>query len=110
MPTYIVETFLPTGAAAGRLVQERMARSAADALTRAGTRVTFEGSIHVPDDEICLFRFEAPSRADAAHAAQQAGLEPLRVVEAVLSPEAVPNPVAEFVSDASGTKWSKEDR
>lgn len=85
MPTFIVETFLPRGAAAERLAQERRARSVAEELTRAGTRVHFGGSIHVPDDEICFFRFEAATGRDATQAAQQAGLEPLRVVEAVSS-------------------------
>ena len=47
--------------------------------------VRFEGSIHVPEDEICFFAFEAPSGGDAAVAAHRAGLEPLRVVEAVSS-------------------------
>ena len=85
MPTFIVETFLSRGAAAERLAQERRAKSAAARLTRAGTRVSFSGSIHVPDDEICFFRFEAASGRDAAQAAQEAGLEPIRVVEAVSS-------------------------
>ncbi len=47
---------------AGRqMALERRARSAAEELTRAGTRVSFEGSIHVPEDEICFFTFEASS-------------------------------------------------
>jgi hypothetical protein len=45
--------------------------------------VGFEGSIHVPEDEICFFTFAAPSGREAALAAQRAGLEPLRVVEAI---------------------------
>ena len=54
---------------------------------RNGTRVRFEGSTHVPEDELCFFTFEAPSGSVAALAAQRAGLEPLRVVEAVSSRE-----------------------
>jgi hypothetical protein len=54
-------------------------------MTREGTRVGFEGSIHVPEDEICFFSFVAPSGADAALVAQRAGLQALRVVEAVPS-------------------------
>jgi hypothetical protein len=54
-------------------------------MTREGTRVGFEGSIHVPEDEICFFTFAAPSGRDAALAAQRAGLEALRVVEAIPS-------------------------
>ena len=85
MPSYLVETFLPRGAAGEREARERRARSAAEAMTQTGARVRFEGSIHVPEDEICFFTFAAPSGSEAALAAQQAGLEPLRVVEAIPS-------------------------
>ena len=44
-------------------------------------------SIHVPEDEICFFVFEAPSGRDAALAAERAGLDAFRVVEAVSSRE-----------------------
>jgi hypothetical protein len=54
-------------------------------MTREGTRVRFEGSIHVPEDEICFFTFATASGRAAALVAQRAGLEPLRVVEAVPS-------------------------
>lgn len=85
MPTYLVETFLPRGAAGERPLRDREARAAADAMARAGTRVRFVGSIHVPEDEICFFTFEALSRAEATLAAERAALGPLRVVEAVTS-------------------------
>jgi hypothetical protein len=87
MPSYLVETFLARGAAGERQARERRASSAAEELTREGTRVRFGGSIHVPDDEICFFTFEAPSGREAELVAQRAGLEPLRVVEAVSSIE-----------------------
>lgn len=83
MPSFLVETFLARGAAGERLAREDRASSAAAALTREGTSVSFEGSIHVPEDEICFFTFTAPSGREAARVAQRAGLEPLRVVEAV---------------------------
>ena len=54
-------------------------------MTRTGTRVVFEGSIHVPEDEICFFTFAARSGREAALVAQRAGLEPLRVVQAIPS-------------------------
>ena len=56
-------------------------------MTREGTRVRFEGSIHLPEDEICFFTFASPSGREAALVAQRAGLEPIRVVEAVPSGE-----------------------
>jgi hypothetical protein len=80
MPSFLVETFLPRGAAGERLRRERRAGQAAEALTRAGTRVRFGGSIHVPDEEICFFSFEAPSGRAVTLVAERAGLKPFRVV------------------------------
>jgi hypothetical protein len=85
VPSYLVETFLPRGSAGERTARERRARSAAEELTRQGARVRFDQTIHVPEDEICFFVFDAPSGREAALAAQLAGLEPFRVVEAVSS-------------------------
>ena len=85
MPSYLVETFLARGAAGERQTRERRARSAAEDMTREGTRVSFEGSTHVPEDEICFFTFAAPSGREAVLVAQRAELEPLRVVEAIPS-------------------------
>ncbi len=87
MPCYLVETYLARGNAGGRSAGERRARAVAEALTREGTRVRFDRSIHVPEDEICFFVFEAPSSREAALAAERATLEPVRVVEAALSGE-----------------------
>ena len=85
MPSYLVETFLARGAAGERLAREVRARSAAEALTREGTRVRFSRSIHVPEDEICFFTFDAPSSRIAALVAERADLRPLRIVEALSS-------------------------
>jgi hypothetical protein len=85
VPSYLVETFLARGAAGEREAREQRARSAAAEMTREGTRVDFEGSVHVPEDEICFFTFAAPSGRAAALAAQRAGLQALRVVEAIPS-------------------------
>ena len=85
MPSYLVETYLARGKAGDRVARERRARSVADELTRERTCVRFECSIHVPEDEICFFVFDAPSSRDAALAAQRAELDPIRVVEAVPS-------------------------
>jgi hypothetical protein len=85
VPNYLVETFLARGDAGERTARERRARSAAEELTRQGTPVFFEGAIHIPEDEICLFVFDAPSGRRAALAAERAELDPFRVVEAVSS-------------------------
>jgi len=85
VPSYLVETFLARGAAGERYAREQRARSAAEQMTRDGTRVCFERSIHVPEDEICFFAFAAASSREAVAVAERAGLEPLRVVEAISS-------------------------
>jgi hypothetical protein len=87
VPSFLVETYLARGSAGERAARERRARSSAEELTRDGMRVRFEGSTHIPEDELCFFTFEAPSSRAAALVAQRAGLEPLRVVEAVSSRE-----------------------
>jgi hypothetical protein len=85
VPSYLVETFLSREAAGERAARERRARSVAEELTREGTSVRFDRTIHVPEDEICFFFFDAPSSQDAVLAAQLADLGLLRVVEAVSS-------------------------
>jgi hypothetical protein len=85
VPSYLVETLLARGAAGERQARDRRARSAAEEMAREGTRVVFEGSIHVPEDEICFFTFEASSGREAALVAQRARLEPLRVIESIPS-------------------------
>jgi hypothetical protein len=85
VPSYLVETYLPRGRHGERAAREVRARSAAKELTRGATRVRFDRSIHVPEDELCFFVFDAPSRRDAALVAKRARLDPIRVVEAVLS-------------------------
>ncbi|MGZ4152702.1 MAG: hypothetical protein ACXVP3_09665, partial [Actinomycetota bacterium] len=62
--------------------RERRAGSAAEELTKGTSRVRFERSIYVPEDEICFFVFDAPSDRAAALVAQRAGLQPIRVVRA----------------------------
>jgi len=82
MPSYLVETYLTRGLIGEREARERRARSVADELTH----VTFDRSIHVPEDETCFFVFDAPSSEEALLAAERAALGPIRVVEAVSSP------------------------
>jgi hypothetical protein len=87
VPSYLVETFLARGAAGERTARERRAHSAAEELTREGTSVRFDHTIHVPEDEICFFVFDARSGREAALVAQRANLDPLRIVEAISSGE-----------------------
>jgi hypothetical protein len=83
VPSYLVETYLARGNARELMSREARARSAAEELTGAGTRVRFERAFHLPEDELCFFVFAAPSRRDAALAAERAELAPIRVVEAI---------------------------
>lgn len=85
MPSYLVETYLPRGGLGTRATHERSARAAADELAAGGAEVRFDRSIHVPEDEICFFIFDAPSSRLAALAAERAGLSPTRVVAAITS-------------------------
>ena len=81
MPSYLVETYLARGRAGERAAREQRARSAAEELTC----VSFDRSIHVPEDEVCFYVFDAPSSRDALLAAEHAELDPIRVVEAISS-------------------------
>ncbi len=87
MPSYLVETYLARGQVRERAARERRARSAAEELAKGRTRVRFDRSIYIPEDELCLFFFDAPSGRDAALVAQRAELDPIRVVEAKSSGE-----------------------
>lgn len=87
MPSYLVETYLACSDAKKRRACERRARRAAEKLTREGTSVRFQRVIHVPEDELCFFVFDAPCAPDAERAAERAGLGTLRVVEAISSGE-----------------------
>jgi len=83
MPSYIVETYLTHRLAPERLAREEWGRAAAAELSQGGKTSRFEFAIHVPEDEICFFVFDAESADQAALTAQRAGLDPIRVVEAV---------------------------
>ena len=87
MPSYLVETYLGRGHAEERAAFERRARSAAERMTSELRVVRFDHSLHLPDDEICFYVFEASSADDVAQAARRAGLDALRVVEAISSRE-----------------------
>jgi hypothetical protein len=85
VPSYLVETYLARGRTGERAARDRRARSAAEELTKGTSRVRFERSIYVPEDEICFFLFDAPSGRDAVLAAARAELDSIRVVEVVPS-------------------------
>jgi hypothetical protein len=79
---YLVESYL---AADGVGIEEidLRARLAAQQLTAEGVVVRHLRSILVPEDEMCVLHYDAPSRAFAIEAAQRAGVISDRVVEMV---------------------------
>ena len=85
MPSYLVETYLGRGNAEHVAACEHRARCAADELAREGLAISFGGSIHVPEDELCFFVFSAPTGHDAERVAHRADLQPVRVVQMVSS-------------------------
>lgn len=83
MPSFFVESYL------GRLARGDLpglaarARRAAETLAREGKDVKYLRSSFVPEDEVCLHWFEAPSRADVHEATERAQLPVDRIVEAI---------------------------
>jgi hypothetical protein len=82
---FLVEVFTPRARAATIAAAERSAISAARSLSNTEGAVRYVRATYIPEDEICFFVFDAPSGRAAALVAQRAGLEPIRVVEAVSS-------------------------
>jgi hypothetical protein len=85
MSCWLVETYLAREAATERVAREQRARSAVEELTQKAEHIRFDRSIHVLEDEICFFVFDAPSSHVVALVAERARLDALRIVEAVSS-------------------------
>jgi hypothetical protein len=81
MPSYLIETFLAAEASAECTAREWRARSVAGELRRQGVRVRFDRVLRVPENETCLFVFDAASPREAALVAELAELGPFRVIE-----------------------------
>ena len=80
MPSYLVEVYQPRGGARGAAAR---ARSAAEAVSRAGAPVRYVRSIFVPEDETCFHVFESPSRDAVLAATERAAFAFARIAEAV---------------------------
>ena len=85
MKQFIVEVFTPRPSAGELATAERRARLAARRLSASDGDVRYVRATYVPQDEICFFVFDAPSDRHAALVAERAGLDPIRIVEAVSS-------------------------
>jgi hypothetical protein len=82
MPEFVAEQYFARTDAAGARRASKAARSAAAQLAREGTPVELVRSVFVPEDETCMYIYEADS-IDTVHlAANRAGLEFERVAEA----------------------------
>jgi hypothetical protein len=81
MPSYRVETLLAREATSECTAREWRARSTAGELRRQGVMVRFDRVVRVPEEQTCLFVFDAASAREAALVAELADLGPFRVVE-----------------------------
>ena len=80
---YLVEAF-SAGLGEQELRQAAVrARAAAQELTSEGTPVRYVRSLFVPDDELCLWLYEATSAEAVGEATRRAAIEVERVVAAV---------------------------
>ena len=86
MAEYLVELYVARDDSAALERGAAHARQAAEELTREGTPVRFLRSIFVPEDETCLYLYEASSAAAVRDALGRAALLFDRVVEAVPTP------------------------
>ncbi len=80
MPSYLVEVYQPR---AGAGAAAACARSAAEAVSRAGTPVRYVCSIVVPEDETCFHLFESSSREAVLAATERAAFAFPRIAEAM---------------------------
>ena len=86
MAEFLVELYV-SGADGGAVDRGAdRARLAAEALSREGTPVRYLRSIFVPEDETCLYLYEAASADTVRIAAERAALPFERVAEAVTQP------------------------
>ena len=84
MSEYLVELYLPSGAAGTFAALTAAARAAVAAPTADGA-VRYLRSIFVPRDETCFFLFDADSEAAVEEVSRRAGLDYLRITAAVSS-------------------------
>jgi hypothetical protein len=83
VPSYLVESYLSRTGAADIQVLVQRAREAAEGLAREGMDVHYVRSSFLPEDEMWLLWFEAPTSELVGEAGRRAELEFARIVEAV---------------------------
>ena len=95
MPEFIAEQYFSRTDAAGARRAANAARGAAEQLAGEGTDVEFVRSMFVPEDETCIFVYNADSLDTVRLAAQRGALEFECVAEAVPELDGTPAPSAD---------------
>ena len=83
MPSYLIESYFPRARATEIEDLTRRAMEAAEGLAREGKDVRYLRSSFLPEDEMCLLWFEAPTPALASEAGRRAQLDFDRIIESV---------------------------
>jgi hypothetical protein len=83
MPTFLAERYVARGDLAGFALDADRARRGAEEVSREGTSVRFLRSLFVPEEETCLYVYEAPSADAVREAARRATLRFDRVNAAI---------------------------
>jgi hypothetical protein len=83
MPEYIAEQYFSRTDSAGARRAASAARRAAEQLAREGTDVELVRSIFVPEDETCIFIYQADSPDSVRTAAERGALAFEHIAEAV---------------------------
>ena len=81
MPSYIAESYLSRARRDELASQAARARDAAQALSAEGHDVAYLRTAFVPEDEVCLHWFIAPSPATVTELGRRAKLDFDRVIE-----------------------------
>ena len=81
--SYLAESYLPRIRRAELRDAARRAQLAAEALAEEGVRVRHVRTSFLPDDEVCLHVFEAPSAEAVCETMRRAALAVDRIVETV---------------------------
>jgi hypothetical protein len=83
MPEFLAETYAPRDAPDLLTPGAAAAALAADQITDQGTQVRLLHAIILPEDETCLYLFQAPSASAVRAAMTRARLRPDRITPAV---------------------------
>lgn len=83
MTTYVAEAYLSRSRAGELAAVVDRVRAAAGEIAAQGTVVRYVRSTFVPEDETCFHVFEAGSADVVTDVSARAGIEQVRVVEAI---------------------------